>query len=98
MAQIGTFAVPALLPTFLVAGLLSSWLGWRWAILACAVSAAAASLVVAVAVPAAPAAAPAVPPTDKRALLDFRPVFANRSAMAYALCYMVHTWEMSALR
>jgi hypothetical protein len=33
-----------------------------------------------------------------RTRLVFRPVFANRSAMAYALCYMVHTWEMSALR
>ena len=31
-------------------------------------------------------------------LLDFRPVVRNRAAMAYALAYCVHTWEMSALR
>lgn len=35
---------------------------------------------------------------SQRALLDFRPVFRNRSAMAYALSYAVHTWEMNALR
>ena len=32
------------------------------------------------------------------ALFDFRPVLRNRSAMAYALAYCVHTWEMNALR
>src|SRR3989442_4711877 len=32
------------------------------------------------------------------ALLDFRPVLRNRSALAYSLAYCVHTWEMSALR
>src|SRR5690606_8311791 len=31
-------------------------------------------------------------------LYDFRPVLRNRSAMAYALAYCVHTLEMSALR
>ena len=31
-------------------------------------------------------------------LLDFRPVFANRSAMAYAIGYCVHTWEMFVVR
>lgn len=29
-----------------------------------------------------------------RHLLDFRPVFRNRSAMAYTLCYAVHCWEL----
>src|SRR4026208_1702685 len=32
------------------------------------------------------------------ALFDFRPVLRNRSAMAYALAYCAHTWEMNALR
>jgi MFS family permease len=31
-------------------------------------------------------------------LPDFRPVLANRAALAYSLAYCVHTWEMSALR
>jgi MFS family permease len=33
-----------------------------------------------------------------RALLDFRPVFRNRSAMAWIAVYTVHTWELAALR
>jgi MFS family permease len=32
------------------------------------------------------------------ALLDFRPVFRNRQAMAWIVGYTVHTWEMAALR
>jgi predicted MFS family arabinose efflux permease len=35
---------------------------------------------------------------DPRALLDFRPVFRNRQAMAWIAGYTVHTWEMAALR
>jgi MFS family permease len=35
---------------------------------------------------------------DPRALLDFRPVFRNRAAMAWITGYTVHTWEMAALR
>ena len=37
-------------------------------------------------------------PAKAEALFDFRPVFRNRSAMAYALAYCIHTLEMSALR
>lgn len=33
-----------------------------------------------------------------RSLLDFRPVFQNRRAMAWIAGYTVHTWEMAALR
>lgn len=36
--------------------------------------------------------------TSPRALLDFRPVLANRKAMAWIIGYTVHTWEMAALR
>jgi MFS family permease len=42
------------------------------------------------------------PPTpaggDPRALLDFRPVFRNRAAMAWIAGYAFHTWEMAGLR
>src|SRR5262249_57520438 len=37
-------------------------------------------------------------PGPRRALLDFRPILRNRSALAYSIAYCVHTWEMSALR
>ena len=37
-------------------------------------------------------------PKDGGGLFDFRPVFRNSSAMAYAMAYCVHTLEMSALR
>jgi MFS family permease len=33
-----------------------------------------------------------------RALLDFRPVFSNRAAMAWIAGYTFHTWEMAGLR
>jgi MFS family permease len=36
--------------------------------------------------------------SDPRALLDFRPVFRNRRALAWIAGYTVHTWEMAALR
>ncbi|WP_052214844.1 MFS transporter [Belnapia sp. F-4-1] len=34
----------------------------------------------------------------RRTLLDFRPVFRNRRAMAWIVGYTVHTWELAALR
>lgn len=36
--------------------------------------------------------------TPQTALLDFRPVLRNRSAMAYSLCYAAHNWELFGLR
>jgi MFS family permease len=35
---------------------------------------------------------------DPPALLDFRPVFRNRAAMAWIAGYTFHTWEMAGLR
>jgi len=35
---------------------------------------------------------------SRRALLDFRPVFRNRAAMAWIAGYTFHTWEMAGLR
>lgn len=44
---------------------------------------------------------PNIPVSDKPpsgALLDYRPVFRNRAAMAWIAGYTVHTWEMAAVR
>ena len=80
--------------SFSCADLIAHFYGWQAAFLVAALSAA--WLVVALAVPSRKS--PKVRPADGAALFDFRPVFRNRSAMAYALAYCVHTLEMSALR
>jgi predicted MFS family arabinose efflux permease len=81
--------------SFGVAGAVHTWLGWRWALVPGAVGAALAFAIVFVGLPArAPQAGGGAP----SALLDFRPVLRNRSALAYSFAYAVHTWEMSALR
>jgi predicted MFS family arabinose efflux permease len=81
--------------SFGIAGAVNAWLGWQWALVPGALGAAFAFALVLVALPARPPAAAAGP---RRALLDFRPVLRNRSALAYSVAYCVHTWEMSALR
>ena len=70
--------------------------GWQIAFLVASLSAVCAWLIIAVVVPAQ-ARKPAQG-IRRRGLYDFRPVLKNRSAMAYALAYSVHTLEMSALR
>ena len=70
--------------------------GWRAAFFAAAMSASVAWLAVALIVP--PQGRPGTPAKDGQGLYDFRPVFQNSSAMAYAIAYCVHTLEMSALR
>src|SRR5262245_38727346 len=70
--------------------------GWHSAFIAAGTSAAAAWIMIALAVPGR--TAPQAPAKDGGRLFDFRPVFRNRSAMAYALAYCVHTLEMNALR
>ncbi len=82
--------------SFSCADLIAQQYGWQAAFLVAALSAAAAWLVVACAVPRRKSPKPR--PADGSALFDFRPVLRNRSAMAYALAYCVHTLEMSALR
>lgn len=74
------------------AGLAGIW-GWQGAFVAAGVCAALGWTLVAF---GAPRAAPPAKATS--ALFDFRPVLANRPAMAYAVAYGVHTFEMSALR
>lgn len=80
--------------SFAFAGALEDLFGWHsvfWASAGCAM---AAWLIVGLLAPAQPSGATA--PVGR--LFDFGPVLRNRSAMAYALAYCVHTWEMNALR
>ena len=81
--------------SFVVAGTVSQWYGWRGAFVAGGLATLVALLMVYW----------WVPPRARRAhedhtgaLFDFRPVLRNRSAMAYALGYWAHTWEMNSLR
>ena len=81
--------------SFLFADALSRWGGWRGAFLGAALTAAAAWLIVFWCVARQPHRHLGAP---SHALFDFRPVLRNRSAMAYALAYCAHTWEMNTLR
>jgi predicted MFS family arabinose efflux permease len=81
--------------SFLLAGMLNRWLGWRGAFAAAAGAAVIGWLIVYLWAPAQKRRGEA-PPAG--ALFDFRPVLTNRSAMAYAVAYCAHTWEMNALR
>lgn len=82
--------------SFATGDLIASFGGWPAAFYAAAISAAIAWLLVACLVP--PQARKPAKPADGQGTFDFRPVFRNRSAMAYAIAYCVHTLEMSALR
>jgi predicted MFS family arabinose efflux permease len=82
--------------SFACADLIAGIAGWQTAFLLAGISAGLGWLLVALAVPAN--TQPALGPASGRALFDFRPVFRNRSAMAYAIAYCIHTLEMSALR
>jgi len=80
--------------SFIIADATATWLGWRGAFAVGAGAAATGWLLVLLFAPRRKghdsiSGAP---------LFDFRPVFRNRSAMAYAAAYCVHTWEMNALR
>lgn len=82
--------------SFACADLIAAAYGWQAAFIAAGVSAGIAWCIVALAAPTRKAPAPAA--ADGGALFDFRPVFRNRSAMAYAQAYCIHTLEMNALR
>lgn len=82
--------------SFSCASLLADLYGWRSAFLVAALSAGAAWSIVALVVPRRKPPAPS--PGGGPGLFDFRPVLRNRSAMAYALAYCIHTLEMNALR
>jgi predicted MFS family arabinose efflux permease len=80
--------------SFVFAGTLGQWLGWRGAFAGAALAALIGWLIVFVGAPARERR----PEGPRGALFDFRPVLRNRSAMAYAVAYCAHTWEMNALR
>jgi MFS family permease len=82
--------------SFSCAGLLAEFYGWPAAFCVAGMSAGVAWLLVALSVPRR--ARPAPPAADGYSLFDFRPVFRNRSAMAYSIGYCIHTLEMNALR
>lgn len=82
--------------SFACADLLGNAFGWHSAFLVAAGTATMAWLIVALFVPSR--ATPLPRAADGHALFDFRPVFRNRSAMAYATAYCIHTLEMNALR
>jgi predicted MFS family arabinose efflux permease len=82
--------------SFACADLLAQFYGWRSAFIVAAVTAAVAWTIVAVCAPRREGRA--APAADQGGLFDFRYVFRNRSAMAYAQAYCIHTLEMNALR
>jgi predicted MFS family arabinose efflux permease len=79
--------------SFLLAGEMAAAFGWR-----AAFAATAGAALLAAAVPLG--LRPAIPerPEATARLLDFRPVLANRRALAYVLGYGVHCWELFAMR
>lgn len=81
--------------SFLLAGEIDAWIGWRWAFVLSGVGPALAMGLVWGLVPASQPHHLAAP---TRFLLDFRPVLVNRRAMAYVLAYCAHNWELFALR
>jgi len=80
--------------SFVFAGALNGAFGWRATFVASGIAALIGWLIVLIWAPPRERA----PAHDGGALFDFRPVLRNRSAMAYALAYCAHTWEMNALR
>lgn len=82
--------------SFSCADVLAQAYGWHAAFVVAGLCAASAWLIVAAYVPRGKA--PSAAPGDGAGLFDFRPVFRNRSAMAYAQAYCIHTLEMNALR
>lgn len=72
---------------------IAAWAGWQTAF---AVAAASAALAVGIVLLLKPR--PPVPSPTPTRLLDFRPVFRNRPAMAYVLGYFAHMWELFAYR
>jgi MFS family permease len=79
--------------SILLAGAISAALGWRWAFGLCALGPLAAGLMIYAGLPPR-----RPPPRGARALLDLRPVLANRAARGYIFGYTVHCWELFGSR
>lgn len=77
-----------------MAGGIEDWLGWRWAFAVAALGSLGAIAIVATLV----RPIPQVRRESHSRLLDFRPVFRNRAAMAYVLAYGAHCWELLGFR
>jgi MFS family permease len=82
--------------SFSIAGLIDNWAGPSAAFLLGGGAALAAVILALAVMPAAIAKSAAG--TQSRRLLDFRPVFRNRSVMGWIAGYTVHTLELAALR
>ncbi len=81
--------------SFVFADAIASRWGWPMAFAASAACAAGAFVMILLLAPWQPRRAK---PAAHAPLLDFGPVIRNRPAMAYAVAYCAHTWEMNALR
>ena len=89
-----SFGVGAAL-SYPLAASLAAYAGWAAAFALPGIAALMAFLLVLVLLPSR---APEQLTRPETALLDFRPVIRNRSALAYSLCYAVHSWELFGLR
>lgn len=90
----GAFSVGTAL-SFVLSGEIASRLGWEFAFGLGALGPLFAAAIVLLLLSARRPDTDARPDTH---LLDFRPVFRNRQAMAFTLGYTGHTWELFALR
>lgn len=81
--------------SFGIAGVLAEMFDWRMAFILSAIGPALAIVFAFWVLRPQPPAADALPATR---LLDFRPVFANRRALAFTLGYAVHNWELFGYR
>ena len=79
--------------SILIAGSVAAAIGWRWAFALCAFGPLSAGLMILFGLP------PRRPQAIARtALLDLRPVLANRAARGYIFGYAVHCWELFGSR
>lgn len=81
--------------SFIIAGELAATFGWRWAFILSAIGPALAMIFAFWVLRPKSPAEDSIPATR---LLDFRPVFANRRALAFTLGYTVHNWELFGYR
>jgi predicted MFS family arabinose efflux permease len=77
--------------SFLMSQLIADSLGWRWAFVLTGLG----PLIM---VMTAAAMKPVPPPPPSGALLDFRPVLRNRTALGYILGYGAHCFELYGMR
>ncbi len=81
--------------SFLFADRIAAVWGWTMAFGVSGVCACVAFVMITIVAPWQPKRAR---PASTAPFFDFGPVLRNRGAMAYAVAYCVHTWEMNALR